>query len=167
MIMRNGARLALWRGLQTVALVLLISDISWVALSQTNPDLRTYFKEYIGLSEDQIAAIRNGEAVAKNLQSRTPDEIFVFGAVYIKARPEDYLKFSRDFDRLRTLPGYLALGGFSNPPQISDLKDLTFTSEDIKELKDCRPGNCPIQMPTSSIDELHQSVDFSSPDAEE
>jgi hypothetical protein len=148
-------------------LLVLISGIAWVAFSQANPDLRTYFREYIGLNDNQIAAIRNGEAVTKTLQSRTPDEIFVFGAVYIKAGAEDYLKFSRDFDRLRKLPGYLAIGEFSNPPQLSDLKDFTFTSEDVQALKDCKPGNCPIQMPTSSIDELHRSVDFSSPDAEE
>jgi hypothetical protein len=167
MNMRNGARLAKWWELQTVVLLILILGIAWVAFSQTNPDLRTYFKEYIGLSDNQIAAIRDGQAVTKTLESRTPDEIFVFGAVYIKAAAEDYLKFSRDFDRLRKLPGYLAIGEFSNPPQLSDLKDFTFTSEDIQALKDCKPGKCQIQMPTSSIDELHQSVDFSSPDAED
>lgn len=30
--------------------------------------------------------------------------------------PESYLKFAQDFDRLRKLPNYLALGVFSNPP---------------------------------------------------
>jgi hypothetical protein len=164
--MRKGAKLAMWRELQTVVLLVLISSIALVSFSQPNPDLRTYFKDYIGLSDSQIAAIRNGEAVAKNLQSRTSDEIFVFGAVYIKSEAEDYLNFSRDLDRLRKLPGYLAIGKFSNPPQISDLEDFTFTSEDIQALKNCKPGDCPIQMPTSSIDELNQSVDLSSPDAE-
>lgn len=155
------------RRLQIAILFVLISEVASLSFSQANPNLRTYFKQYIGLSDNQIAEIRDGEAVTKNLQSRIPDEVFVFGAVYIKAEPEDYLKFSRDFDRLRKIPGYLAIGGFSNPPQLSDVKDFTFTSEDIKALKHCKTGDCPIQMPTSSIDELHRSVDFSSPDAEE
>jgi hypothetical protein len=149
-----------------VILFVLISGAARACFSQTNPDLHTYFKDYIGLSDDQIAAIRGGQAVAKTLHSRISDEIFVFGAIYINATPESYLKFSRDFDRLRKLPGYLAIGEFSNPPQLSDLKNFTFDSEDIKALKDCKPGNCQIQMPASSIEELHQSVDFSSPDAE-
>jgi hypothetical protein len=87
MTMHNGARLAMARGLQTITIVLLvlISGIAWVAFSQTNPDLPTYLKEYIGLSDDQIAAIHDGQAVTKTLQSRTPDEILVFGAVYINA----------------------------------------------------------------------------------
>jgi hypothetical protein len=167
MTVGNSVGVLMSRGLKAVVLLVLISEIAWVSLSQPNPDLRTYFKQYIGLTDDQIAAIRDGEAVTKNLQSRTPEEIFVFGAVYIKAEAENYLKLSRDFDRLRKIPGYLAIGGFSNPPQLSDLKDFTFTSEDIKALRDCKPGHCPIQMPSSSIEELHRSVDFSSPDAEE
>jgi hypothetical protein len=134
---------------------------------QTNPNLHTYFKDYIGLSDDQIATIRGGQAFAETLHSRKADEIFVFGAVYINATPESYLRFSRDFSRLRQLPGYLAIGQFSNPPQFSDLKGFTFDDEDIRSLKDCKPGNCQIQMPTSSIEDLHKSVDLSAPDAKE
>jgi hypothetical protein len=148
-------------------LLAMIAGAASVSLSQANPDLRTYFKDYIGLNDDQIASIRNGEAVTKNMQSRTADEIFVFGAVYIKADPDSYLKLSRDFDRLRTLPGYLAIRQFSNPPQLSDLKDFTFESDDVKALKKCKTGECEIQMPTSSIEELHSSIDLSAPDAED
>jgi hypothetical protein len=153
--------------LRMAMLLALISGAAAACFSQSNPNLQTYFKDYIGLTDDQIAAIRSGQAVAKTLHSRTPDEIFVFGAIYINASPESYLKFSRDFDRLRKLPGYLAIGEFSKPPQISDLKDFTFDTEDIKELKNCKPGDCKIQMPASSIEELHQSVDLSAPDAED
>jgi hypothetical protein len=162
---RDGGRLTTSRYLRVVVLFALISAVVSTSSSQANPDLRTYFTEYIGLNDDQITSIRNGDAVTKNLQSRTADEIFVFGAVYIKAAAESYLKLSRDFDRLRTLPGYLAINQFSDPPQLSDLKDFTFESEDIKELKNCKTGNCEVQMPTSSIEELHSSIDLSAPDA--
>ncbi len=146
--------------------LILILPAAAPCFSQNNPKLQTYFKDYIGLSDDQIAAIRGGQAVAKTLHSRTADEIFVFGAVYINAAPEDYLKFSRDFDHLRSLPGYLAIGEFSTPPQLSDLKDFTFDKEEIKELKNCKPSDCEIQMPASSIEEVHRTVDFSAPDVE-
>src|SRR5262249_30893706 len=81
-----------------------------------------FFRSYVGLSEEQIAAIRNGKAVAKIVESRTPDEVFVFGSVYIQSTPEQYLKFAADLDELRKLPNYLALRKFSNPPRLSDLE---------------------------------------------
>jgi hypothetical protein len=154
------------RYLRVAVLLALIAAVVSLSFSQANPDLRTYFKEYIGLSDDQIAAIRNGDAVTKNLRSRTADEIFVFGAVYIKADADSYLKCSRDFDRLRTLPGYLAIGRFSDPPRLSELEGFTFDSEDIKALRNCKTGDCQVQMPTSSIEEVHRLIDLSAPDAE-
>ena len=155
-------------GLARISLLLAVILVAAaLCLSQTNPGLQTYFQDYIGLTDDQIAAIQGGQPVSKTLHSRVPDEIFVFGAVYIHAAPESYLKLARDYDRLRKLPGYLAIGSFSNPPQLSDLKGFTFDSDDIKALQDCKPGDCQVQMPTSSIEELHQSVDLSAPGAEE
>jgi hypothetical protein len=145
--------------------LLLVALMAWASqgFSQTNPDLQTFFKQYIELTDEQIKDIRSGKAVAKVLPSRTPDEIIVFGAVYVHARPEAYVKFARDFERLRKTSGYLAIGPFSSPPQISDLKGFAFDSDDVKSLKDCKPGDCQIQMPTSSIENLQQSIDWSAP----
>jgi hypothetical protein len=151
--------------IRAAAFLILIVAAALPGSSQSNPDLQTFFRRDIGLSEDQISAIRNGQPVAKTMPSRTPAEVFLFGAVYIHAAPEKYLAFARDFDRLRKLPNYLALGVFSNPPQGSELKGFAFDSDDIKGLKNCKPGDCLIQMPASSIDEFQRSVDWSAPDA--
>jgi hypothetical protein len=132
-------------------------------MAQTDAELQTYFKQYIGLSQSQIAAIRNGQPVAKHLDPRIPDEIFVFGAVYINAAPDSYIKFANDFERLRKLPGYLALRKFSNPPQLSDLKGFELDSDDIKALKKCKPGDCEIQMPASAMEEIPKSINWSAP----
>lgn len=128
--------------------------------------MQSFFEKNIGLSENQISAIRNGKPVAKTLPSRNPSEVFLFGAVYILAAPERYLQFARDLDRLRKLPNYMALEGFSNPPQLSDLNGFSLESGDIRALRSCRPGNCLIQMPASSIEQLQQSIDWSSPDVD-
>ncbi len=101
------------------------------------------------------------------MPSRSPAEVFLFGAIYIHAAPESYLQFAHDFDRLRKLPDYLALGVFSNPPRASDLKDFSFDNDDIKALKNCKPGDCLIQMPASSIEALQNSIDWSAPDVED
>jgi hypothetical protein len=148
-------------------LLVLIAACALPAFCQSNPDLQTFLQQDIGLTQDQIAAIRGGQPVTKTLPSRAPAEVFLFGAVYIHAVPESYLKFARDFDRLRKLPDYLALGVFSNPPQLSDLKGFSFENDDIKSLKSCKPGDCLIQMPTSSIEELLQAINWSATDVNE
>jgi hypothetical protein len=153
--------------MSAAALLVLIVAATLPSFSQSNPELQTFFQQNIGLSLDQVAAIRSGQPVTKTLPSREPAEFFLFGAVYIHAAPESYLQFARDFDRLRKIPNYLALGLFSNPPQLSDFKGFSFDADDIKALRNCTPGDCLIQMPASSIEDLNKSVNWSAPDLNE
>jgi hypothetical protein len=124
-----------------------------------------FFRDYAELKDDQIKEIRNGKAFAKVIESRTPDEVFVFGSVYVQSTPEKYLKLASDIDELRKLPSYLAIRKFSDPPQLSDLDGFTLEADDIKQLKDCKPGKCDVQLPTDAMDEFKQSVNWSAPDA--
>lgn len=146
----------------TLSVVLLL--FSGVIEANTPDEPYKFFREFVGLNEEQIAAIRSGKAVAKVVESRTPDEVFVFGAVYTEATPERYLRLASDMDALRKLPSYLAIRSFSDPPQLSDLEGFTLEQQDIKELKDCKAGHCQLQLPTEAIEEFQQSIDWSAPD---
>ena len=163
-----GRGVAIIRNLMLpLTLWVLIAAAPPISFSQSNPDLQTFFRQNIGLNEDQVAMIRNGQPVTKTLPSRKPAEIFLFGAVYIHAAPEAYVRFARDFDRLSKLPGYLALGVFSNPPQPSDLKNFAFENDDIQDLKNCKLRDCQIQLPASSIEEFQRYINWSAPNVNE
>jgi hypothetical protein len=123
-----------------------------------------YFREYVGLNAEQIQSISNGKALAKILDAESADQIVVFGAVHIDSTPERYLKFASDIDALRKLPSYLAIRKFSDPPLLSDLDGFTLEEEDVKQLKDCRPGHCEIQLPAESMEEFQRSVNWSAMD---
>ncbi len=153
--------------IHAAVLVVLIAAMALPAFSQSNPDLETFFRQDIGLTQDQIAAIQSGQPVAKNMPSRMPAEVFLFGAIYIHAVPDSYVQFSHDFDRRRELPSYLALQVFSNPPKLSDLKDFSFDSDEIQALKNCTPGECQMQLPASSIEDFHRSINWSAADVNE
>ncbi len=133
--------------------------------AQPNTRLQTFFTQNVGLTQDQIDEIRHGIPVVKVLPPRAPTEVFLFGAVYIHAAPESYLRLILDFDRMRRLPSYLALGVFQQPPRLADLNGFSLDSDDLRDLQKCRPGNCLIQLPGSSIEELQRSIDWSAPDA--
>jgi hypothetical protein len=151
----------------STAVLAFVAGMALACPSQSNPDLETFFREKVGLSEDQIAAIHSGQPVVKPLPPRTPAEVLLFGAVYIHAAPETYFQYARNFDRLRQVPGFLALGVFTDPPQLSDLRGFSLDHDDVEDLKRCQPGNCRIQMPATSIETLHRSIDWSSPDVDE
>ena len=145
--------------------LLLISFVHLPASNAQNVEPFKFFRDYVGLKDDQITAIRNGRAVAKVVESCTPDEVFVFGSVYVQSTPEKYLKLASDVDALRKLPNYLAIRNFSDPPQLSDLDGFTLEAGDIKQLKNCEPSKCDVQLPTEAMDAFKQSVNWSAPDA--
>lgn len=144
--------------------VLLLSVVQPSLSNAQNVEPLKFFRDYVGLKEDQVAEIRNGKAVAKVIESRTPDEVFVFGSVYVRSTPEKYLKFASEIEELRKLPSYLAIRKFSDPPQLSDFEGFTLEPEDVKQLKDCEPGHCEVQLPTEAMDAFKQSVNWSAPD---
>jgi hypothetical protein len=155
------------RIVRAAAWLALVAATAAPGFCQSNPAVEAYFRQDIGLSQAEISTIRSGRPVAKVLPSRTPAEVFLFGAVYVRATPETYIRYASDFDQLRKLPIYLQIGVFSNPPQASDLKGFSFDSSDIAALQRCQPGACLIQMPSSSIESLQRSINWSSPDRAE
>ena len=156
--LRAGMLFAL--GVFTAALPL----IGGPAANEKEKEPEKFFSEYVGLNDDEIGRIRSGNAVAKIVESPTPDEVYVFGSVYVDSTPERYLKFASDIGALRKLPSYLAIQKFSDPPQLADLTGFTLDDEDIKHLKSCEPGRCEIQLPSEAMDEFKRSVDWSAPD---
>jgi len=147
--------------------LIIASVLSRDGICQTTANLESYFKQNIGLNQEQIDDIHKGKPVAKVMKSRTPADIIVFGAVHINATPESYIEVFRNFDRLRTLPMYLAVGKFSNPPELNDLNDFSFQPEDVKELKACKPADCKVQLPAKSMEAYQRSIDWNAPDVAE
>jgi hypothetical protein len=155
---------------RVTALSLLLATQVSPGFSQTSSELKNFLSQRLGLNQDQIAAIQHGQPFAKNAEPRSPAEIFVIGVIYINVAPENYVKFVSDSGNLRHLPfpEFLAIKNFSNPPQLSDLQGFGLDSDDIKALRDCKPGKCEIQLPASTaMDELRKSVNWSAPNVDE
>src|SRR6202166_4781856 len=124
----------------------------------------TFFREFVGLSDEQIRDVRSGKAIATVLPSPVADEVFVFGTVYINSTPEQYLKLASDLDALRKVPSFLALRKFSDPPRHADLDGFSFEDAELKDIQHCQPGHCGVQLPAETMEEFQRSVDWSAPD---
>jgi hypothetical protein len=59
----------------------------------------------------------------------------------------------------------LALGRFSTPPAQNDVKDLSFDSAEVDDLRACKPGRCDIRLGGAAIEALRNSVGWNAPDA--
>ena len=121
-----------WLVTKWVRLAFLLLASSTVCHSQNTGQLYTFFKQNIGLNDSEIARIEQGKAVAKVLDSSTPSQVFVFGAVFINAQPSGYVRLSGDLDRLKSLPNYRRCNASSTRHNLRisvdlELKRMTWT----------------------------------------
>ena len=104
--------------------------------------------------------------MAKILPSDDPNEIYVFGAVYVNAEPAEYLKLAMDVNRLGSLHQYLGVKKIGEPPSLSDLDGFRLESADVRNLRNCKAGDCDVQLPAEAIQVFRRRIDWSKPDAE-
>lgn len=135
--------------------------------AQNNARLRELLKARMGLSDAEFAQMQRGEAVAKNLQTRNAGEMVVVGAVYIRSTPEKYLALTKNYARLKEIPGYVAIGPFGPTPQVADVAELRLDERDFESLKSCRPGDCEVQLPSGTIESFRRTIRWSDGDASE
>jgi hypothetical protein len=147
----------------SIALALTASLQSFGSL----PAPEEFLRARMQLSPSQLAEVQNGKAFAKILPSSNPSDIFVSGVVYIRAKPAAYFQFMQDLTRRKTVAGYLGAGGFSVPPRVEDLAALSLEPGDIDDLKNCRPGDCELQLPEESMEAARASIQWKSPDVAE
>src|SRR5262245_9013015 len=81
----------------TVAIVLALLMLPRTAASAPREQtfaLDRFLSENVRLNNVQIDSVHHGKPVATVLDSRIPDEVFVFGIIYIEAKPQSYLEFA-------------------------------------------------------------------------
>jgi len=151
--------------MRLVASLTLLCPVVLGALEQTVPRQPLPVFTRLGLTPQEIARVDTGRPVAKVLSVGEPSEVYVFGAVHITGSPDTYLKSTRDIKQLAAAEGYLAIGELpATSIDPADLSGLVLDPDDIKSLKDCKEGDCDVQLPSASIQAFRKSVSWGRPD---
>ena len=152
--------------MRLVASFTLACPIVLGALEQTAQKQPLSVFTRLGLTPKEVAAVDSGRPVAKVLSRGERSEVYVFGAVHITGSPATYLKSARDIKRLAAAEGYLGIGELpATPIATADLGGLVLDPDDIKSLKDCKEGDCDVQLPSASIEAFRESLRWDQPDA--
>lgn len=147
----------------TASLILALPTVLTLADQSAQPQVSSLLTQF-GLTADQRAGIDHGRSAAKVLSWGGPSEVFVFGAVYIDASPAAYLKAARNVGQLGKSPGYLGIGELPATATAADLAALSLDPDDLKALKNCKEGDCDVQLPTASIEAFREAVDWKQAD---
>ena len=109
----------------------------------------------VALSADDRGRLARGELVSRVLPARR-GQVAVFAATRVEAGPETLIAAARDIEDLKKSRLVLAVGRFSDPPQLSDLDALTLDAHDRDVLAACAPRGCSFKLSAIEIEAIQQ-----------
>jgi hypothetical protein len=132
-----------------------------VARAETDRDsARAFLASSFGISSDELDTIDGGHVVARTLAVRDPREVTTLGVVRLRVTPEFYVERLADIVNFKRTDGVLQIGRFGNPPDMHDVADLTVDEWDVGKLRDCRVGDCGVQLSAEAIERFRTGVDW-------
>jgi hypothetical protein len=134
-----------------------------VPAAQRPAQLTRFLEQAIGFDAQQLAAVERGEAVVKVLETHDRRDVAVFGVITVPRAREQYVRALRDFPTSLHTPTRAHLGVFTDPASERDVADVTISSRDVAELKDCKPGDCIVKLPATDMQRIHEQVNWSAP----
>ena len=144
----------------------LIASVAPSLPGQRPAGLTQFLRKHIGLDSTQLAALDQGQAVAKVLDTQDKRDVAVFGIVTSDQAREVYVARLRDFQHSLRTPTRTQFGIFSNPAVPADLAALTVDPQDVADLKGCRPGECQVKLPAVDMQRIRAQVDWKGDDAQ-
>src|SRR5881296_2672332 len=136
------------------------------AAPQRPAQLTQFLRQSIGFDAAQLDAVQRGEPVVKVLDTRDRRDVALFGIITAPRTREGYFRALRDFPaslRSSTRPHF---GIFSTPAGEADVAELTVTTRDVAEMKNCKPGDCVAKLPATDMRRIHEQTNWSAPAAD-
>ena len=125
--------------------------------------LGEYVAKHVNLTADDYQRLLREEPVTKLLPSDASKEVAIFGAVWIKAPISAYISAVKDIEQFEKGPNFLVTKRISEPPRLEDFAPLSLPSEDIRDLKSCKVGDCELKLGEDALLRLQKEVDWSKP----
>jgi hypothetical protein len=123
----------------------------------------TFLRTAAGFSAADLAALDRGEPLARVLDT-DKREVALVGAVRVKSTRERLFDEYRDVSGLRRSQVFLEVGTFGSTPIVEDLRALTFEDSDLNTIRDCKPGDCGVRLPSEGLARFQHDVDWRAPD---
>ena len=148
---------------------ILLSLICFFSSSPAHTELPNYIRDYLarqaGAKQSDFRTIDSGRSFVKAMDTAKREEIALLGVIKIKATPEFYISKYRNIVEFESGSAIFQSGLFSSPPRITDVASLSWESDDLKKLSNCKRNDCGIRLPQGTVMEARSAIGWGSKDA--
>jgi hypothetical protein len=126
---------------------------------------RAFLVTGLNLSPAEIRRLDRGEVVSRTLDVTNRREVATLGIVRIETSPSMYVKRFRDIATFKRTADVVQIGTFRTLPVLEDVATLTVDEADLKRLRECRVGDCDVQLSAGGIERINREIDWGAADA--
>jgi hypothetical protein len=135
------------------------------AKSESDP-ARAFLTTAFGLTRSDLARVDSGKVFSRTLDAKHSREVATLGIVRIRTTPAVYVERLTDIVKFKRNEAVLQIGTFSHPPRQDDVAALTLEAADVRRLRDCRVGDCGVQLSVDAIERFRREVNWQGADVE-
>jgi hypothetical protein len=129
------------------------------------PLLERYLAETVKPTPPERQRLARGEPMTRLLETDPGREVAVFGAVWVNASRARYREAVLDIERYERGRAFPVTRKLGTPPQRRDFDALVLPDDTLRDLADCRVGDCKVKLWREAIETVRARVDFASPGA--
>jgi hypothetical protein len=154
-----------------VPLRTVVCTLAWLAViiasTATEPSnrARDVLVTTFRLTHDDLARITAGHVYSRTLPVRHAREVATLGIVRIATTPQRYVDAVGDIAAFKRDDKILQIGTFNTTPQPGDVAGLTLDEADVHALRECRVGDCNVQLSAEAIERFRAGVNWRTADA--
>lgn len=127
--------------------------------------LHFFLKNQLHFSTEDFQKINAGKAVSKWVDAPHENEVAVTGIIYLPVSINTFLQHLMSEQLLLESTDVMEMGIFKNPPEVSDLENLTFDAGDLKSLKKARIGDSKVKFSANAIKKIQSEIDWKQSEA--
>lgn len=120
-----------------------------------------FFSPSVRLTPADLAELDGGSVIVRSLPA-DDGHLAVFAATRISAPPAALFGWTREIAALKRGPMVLAVGRFSDPPSLADVRALSLEPAELDALRRCRVGNCSFKLAADEIAAVRHAIAKSS-----
>ena len=132
---------------------------------QSPDDAIAFLRHNWRFSAEEIRLLRQGEPVGKILDASQDDEIAILGAIRLGRSKEEFVEWYRNVENFKQSPLVVEVGLVGNPPAPAAFSRLTLDENELKSIRNCRPGLCPLKLDPREIEQFLAGLDWVAPAA--
>jgi hypothetical protein len=117
-----------------------------------------FFGPWVAVSDSDRRRLDRDEVISRTVEGGD-GQLSVFVASRLDAEPDALVVWMRAITELKRGRFVQAVGRFSDPPAVADLRQATLERRDVDDLRACRPGDCGLKLSADEIRSVRAVAD--------